>query len=178
MRSYRRACDATILEPLHDRGAATRILAASGTIVGRIGCCPWCGSGALSVCLSAFFFAPPTRCPVHHIPHIFLVSAFSACLSPHAPCTMACRSRRRPRPSSSAVCPWCRRWPSPPSFPRIYRSIAPDRAGNGAGIGRRVCCHAVVPAADAARRLCRCRPRQIATLVPIIEKIITFVLSF
>ena len=60
----------------------------------------------------------------------------------------------------------------------IYRLIAPDRAGNDAGAGRRVCCHAVVPAADAARRLCRCRPRQIATLVPIIEKIITFVPFF
>ena len=99
------------------------------------------GVVCLFVCL---FLRPPTRCPVHHIPHIFLVSAFSACLSPHAPCTMACRSRRRPLSSIVVGClpVVCRRWPSPPSFPRIYRPIAPDRAGNDAGAGRRVCCHA------------------------------------
>ena len=34
----------------------------AGSAASRIGCWPWCGSGALSVCLSAFFLRrPPTR---------------------------------------------------------------------------------------------------------------------
>ena len=137
---------------------------------------------SVALCLLAYLSsAPPAQFPVHYLSHLLLRRFRHQCL-PLATCAMYYGVSFSSSPSLvhrrrlSAVV--CRRWPSPPSFPRIYRLIAPDRTGNDAGAGRRVCCHAVVPAADAARRLCRCRPRQIATLVPIIEKIITFVLSF
>ena len=61
---------------------------------------------------------------------------------------------------------------------RIYRLRARKRAGGGAGSCSRVRRYAGVPIFGATRRLQRRRRRQIAILGPIIEKIITFVLSF
>ena len=118
-----------------------------GSIVGRIGRIGCRSRVALSPYVSLPTFSPPLPPSLLYTiyPTFFsAVFAISACPSPHAPCTMACRSRRRPLSSIVVGClpVVCRRWPSPPSFPRIYRPIAPDRAGNDAGAGRRVCCHA------------------------------------
>ena len=87
--------------------------------------------------------------PLHPLPGVLyttyptffsVVFAFSACLSPHAPISYSVSFSSSPsRPPSLAVCLWCHRWPSPPSPLRIYRPIAPDRAGREAGAGRRVC---------------------------------------
>ena len=121
-----------------------------GSIVGRIGRIGCRSRVALSPYVSLPTFSPPLPPSLLYTiyPTFFsAVFAISACPSPHAPCTTymygvsfsSSPSLVHRRRLSAVV---CRRWPSPPSCPRIYRLIAPDRTGNDAGAGRRVCCHA------------------------------------